>query len=127
MTGAADMVERIDRDGAELARLTHDSLVGAVPAPGRVRVLLFEVGTTVIEVQIDAAPSRRLLGRVKPPADVAIEMHAGEIGTDGEITAIARSDADGAFTLALPAQRSLVSLHCRLPDGTAVETARVRL
>lgn len=120
-------MERIDRGGAELARLTHDSLVGSHPTPGRPRVLIFAVGAVLIEMKVEAAPARRLHGRVTPAAEVDVEIHVGEIGADALVVASGRSDAAGGFELPLPAERSLVSLHCELPDGVAVETARVRL
>lgn len=121
------MTERIDRDGAVLARLTHDSLVGANPPPGRTRVLIFEGEPVSVEIQVEAAPTRRLLGRVIPAAEVVVDLHAGEVGSADAITATGIADGDGRFTLPLPPDRSLVSLHFRLSDGTAVETARVRL
>lgn len=121
------MMERIDRDGAVLARLTHDSLVGANPPPGRARVLIFEGDPVIVEIQVEAAPARRLLGRVTPAAEVAVDLHSGEVGSADAITATGSSDDDGRFALPLPPDRSLVSLHFQLPDGTAVETARVRL
>jgi hypothetical protein len=90
-------------------------------------VLIFEGGTVVVEIQVEAAPARVLRGLVTPAAEVVVDLHAGEVGSADAITASGSSDGDGRFALGLPPERSLVSLHFRLPDGTAVETARVRL
>ncbi|WP_232660907.1 hypothetical protein [Pseudonocardia sp. TRM90224] len=117
---------------AELARLTHDSLIDDGPvlarSSGQPRILTFEVSAVVIEVEVDTTPSgRRLLGQLVPAVEMELEVHVGEVGQDETVTATGRSDALGRFVLPLPKQRGLVRLRCTLPDGAAVETARIRL
>jgi|GEM_PF-317277 len=142
---------------AELATLTHDSLIDAGPVLARSsaspRILTFEVAAVQIEMEVEAATSgHRLLGQITPPAEVDValrsrevgsgevgsgEVGSGEVGSgevrsgeagDGEVgSAAARSDPLGRFVLPLPDGRPLVSVRCTFADGSAVETARVRL
>lgn len=117
---------------AELAALTFDSLVDDQPvrtrAEAQPRILTFEIASTVIEMEIDAAPSgSRILGQVVPAAEVDLELRLGEIGDVTQVTTTGRSDEMGRFVLPLPSGRGLASLRCTLPDGSVVETARVRL
>jgi hypothetical protein len=111
---------------AELAALTHDSLLDeepvAVRAAAQPRILTFETDGLTVEVEVDETPgARRLLGQLVPagPADLELRSAAGE-------PVAGQADELGRFVLALPAERQRVSLRCVRPDG-AVETAWVAL
>jgi hypothetical protein len=106
---------------AELAALAYDSLVDDGPALVRAangpRILTFEAGEVVLEVEVDASPgARRFLGQVVPAQGADIELRSG----DAPVTV--RADGLGRFTLPLPAQPQPVKLRCRLDDGVQVES-----
>jgi hypothetical protein len=108
---------------AELAVLTHDSLLDATPVLARSgtqpRMLTFEAGELTIELEVDSgAGQRRLVGQLLPGWPAELELRAG----DAE-PVTGRSDGLGRFSLPLPAERRRVGLRLRLADGTDVELA----
>lgn len=123
---------------AELARLVYDSLIDAhdgARSGDEPRLLTFtsttdegQAGGAVIEMEVDTgAGGRRIVGQVEPAAEAELEVRAGEVGAAEEVVARGRADAMGRFVLPLPAGRLLVSVRYRFPDGTLIQTARVRL
>ncbi|MGI5126021.1 hypothetical protein ACQEVB_04310 [Pseudonocardia sp. CA-107938] len=113
---------------AELARLVEDSLLestaGTRAGGTGPRLLAFESGEVVVELQIDG---RRVVGQVDPPAEVELELRAGAPDGPGALLATGRSDALGRFVLHVPAGVQLVTLGCTYPDGTGFRTSAVRL
>lgn len=108
---------------AELAALTHDSLLDDEPVLARAaaqpRILTFEAGELTIEVEVDETPGgRRLLGQLVPAGPAELELRCA-----GADTVTSAADEYGRFTLPLSAGRRRVSLLCRLADGTAVESS----
>jgi hypothetical protein len=106
---------------AELAELTHDSLVDAqaVTVRGQTgpRALTFEASDVSIEVEVAASGSgRRLLGQVLPPqrARIDVRQHDSEIRT-------VDSDDLGRFAIDNLGQRPL-SLRCHLSGRRPVLT-----
>lgn len=72
---------------AELAQLAYDSSEDSTPAGVRgvatARMLSFEVGTWMIDIEYDA-PTGSLMGQIDPARRVAVELHlaGGAIVTD---------------------------------------------
>ena len=126
---------------AELAELTHDSLVAprepGVRAAGQPRILTFEAGALTVEVEVDDVPgARRLIGQLTPPGPAELELRCGpdaDAGPDtdtGSDTAAepVRGEADGLgrFVLDLPAAKVRSSLRIRR-GAEVTETAWVPL
>lgn len=106
---------------AELAVLTHDSLLDDEPAlvrsTSQPRFLTFEGGDLTVEVEVDSTSSgRRLLGQVVPAQAVELELRTD----DGEPVSVA-ADGFGRFVISLPATRQRIGLRVRLADGSDVE------
>jgi hypothetical protein len=105
---------------AELAELTHDSLVDQPAvrtrgAPDR-RALTFEARDLVIEVEVSVAgQERRLLGQLVPAQPARIEVR--QAGATRSVEA----DAAGRFTVSGLESRP-VSLRCRLAGQDLVST-----
>ncbi|MDN5861482.1 MAG: hypothetical protein L0H84_23005 [Pseudonocardia sp.] len=116
-----------DADAA-LARLVHDSLLdqGSAARAGGAgpRLLAFEDGDTVVELQVDG---RRLVGQVDPPAGVALELCAADVDGPGEVLRTGQADAMGRFVLAVPPGAALVTVRCTYPDGATIRTGAIRL
>ena len=111
---------------AELAALTHDSLLDedrvGVRAADEPRILTFETDGVTIELAVDRTPgARRVIGQVVPPqeADLALVVDGAPTGTS------TRADQWGRFTLALPDREVRIALDVRLADGTAVRSSAV--
>jgi hypothetical protein len=110
---------------AELADLTHDSLVApaepGVRAAGQPRILTFEAGGLTVEVEVDDVPgARRLIGQLTPPGPAELELRTSGPAVTGE------ADELGRFVLDLPAGKTRSSLRIRR-DGDVTETAWVPL
>lgn len=110
---------------AELAELTHDSLVAppesGVRAAGQPRILTFEAGGLTVEVEVDDVPgARRLIGQLTPPGRADLELRTA----DGTVAGAA--DDLGRFVLALPGAKLRSSLRIRR-GGDVTETAWVPL
>ncbi len=108
---------------AELAELTHDSLIdhaaAGIRSAGGPRILTFEAAVSTIELEIDETPGgRRLIGQLVPPGPAELELHLAD-GSPGT-----RSSADelGRFVIALAARPVQARLRVSLPDGSAVES-----
>jgi hypothetical protein len=105
---------------AELAELTHDSLVDRPAvrtrgAPDR-RALTFEAPDLVIEVEVSVSgQERRLLGQLVPAQPARIEVR--QAGATRSVEA----DAAGRFTVSGLESRP-VSLRCRLAGQDLVST-----
>jgi hypothetical protein len=111
---------------AELAELTHDSLLDPVESgvrtTGQPRILTFAAGELTVEVEVDEAPgARRLIGQLTPPGPAHLELRSSAGPTLGE------ADPLGRFVLALPAERQRCSLRVERSDGATTETAWVTL
>ena len=99
---------------AELAELTHDSLLDGAEgrrtrAAGRPRLLTFQVDGFSIDAEVDAANgARRLIGQIVPPgpADLELQSDAAQAATQ------TRADDRGRFVLPLPAQETRFRLRC---------------
>lgn len=116
---------------AELAALTHDSLLDDAPALARSaagpRILAFEAGELTVEVEVDDRPGgRRLVGQLVPAQPASLELRELTAGPAGGIATTA--DELGRFLLPLPAGAAvLVRVRVTLADGSVVESAAVRL
>jgi len=111
---------------AELAALTHDSLLdderSGVRSADEPRILTFETDGVTIELEVDRTPgARRLIGQVVPPqaADLALIVDGAPTGTS------THADEWGRFTLPLPDGEVRIALDVRLADGTAVRSSTV--
>ena len=109
---------------AELAALTHDSLVDGVGSGARYgeqpRILTFTAADLSVEVEVESSGAgRRLVGQVVPPRVVSLELRAGEEVWRTE------SDELGRFVLALPARPRLARLRVTSPDGPVLDCAAV--
>jgi len=110
---------------AELAELTHDSLIApaapGVRAAGQPRILTFEAGGLTVEVEVDEAPgARRLIGQLTPPGRAELELRTSDTPVVGE------ADELGRFVLDLPAGKTRSSLRIRR-GADVTETAWVPL
>lgn len=97
---------------AELAALTHDSLVDAEPALMRgasdIRSLTFESPRVTVEVEVDGG--RTMTGQIVPPRPARIDLQQG-----GEHVVSVEADQAGIFFLDdLPT--GPISLICRALD-----------
>jgi hypothetical protein len=109
---------------AQLAALTHDSLVDQAPVAMRgaapPRLLTFDAADLRVEVEVDAGPGeragRRLFGQLVPPQPARIEARDGAGGRR-----TAEADQAGRFALdGLPA--GPLSLWCHRPGRPPVAT-----
>jgi hypothetical protein len=105
---------------AELAELTHDSLVDQTAvrtrgAPDR-RALTFEARDLIIEVEVSVSgQERRLLGQLVPAQPARIEIR--------QAGATRRIEADAAGRFMVPGLEARpVSLRCRLAGRDPVST-----
>jgi hypothetical protein len=105
---------------AELAELTHDSLVDQTAvrtrgAPDR-RALTFEARDLIIEVEVSVSGrERRLLGQLVPAQPARIEIR--------QAGATRRIEADAAGRFMVPGLEARpVSLRCRLAGRDPVST-----
>jgi hypothetical protein len=95
--------------------------VAAVRTTGQPRILTFEAGELIIEVEVDETPgARRLIGQLTPPGPAELELRTPEE------TVLGSADELGRFVLALPIQRLRSSLRVRRGDQAA-ETSWVTL
>jgi hypothetical protein len=109
---------------AELAALTSDSLLD--PAVGvrgtqEPRLLTFEAGDLMIEVEVSVAGAeRRLLGQLVPPQAAQIDLR------QGATTRTAQADVTGRFAVRDLLARPF-SLRCTFTDREPVHTEWVNL
>jgi hypothetical protein len=115
------------RVDAELAELTFDSLLedaalAGVRSASTVRLVTFEAGEVVVEVEItDAGDRRRLIGQLVPPQVARVEIRTQDSNHEVDADELGRFAADG-----LPSGPA--SLRCRLStSGQVVETGWVVL
>ncbi|MCO1661101.1 hypothetical protein [Pseudonocardia humida] len=114
---------------AELAELTHDSLIAqrelGVRAAGQPRILTFEAGGMTVEVEVDDVPgARRLIGQLTPPGRADLELRSADDTVVGSI--VGSADELGRFVLDLPAGKQRSSLRIRR-GAEVTETAWVPL
>jgi hypothetical protein len=101
---------------AELASLVFDSVdAGAIRGARDTRLFIFEGtrGSAEVEVSVDPAGGRRLVGRVDPVRPARIECRCGEQQTS------TTADELGRFTLTAPPTGPF-RLLCQFEDGTLV-------
>lgn len=106
---------------AELAALTHDSLlsdelVGVREGAGRVRAITFETDGLAVELEVDA---RGAVGQILPPQRGTVAVR-GALGEGATVEA----DEVGRFELR-PLPPGPVSLRCRTAGGRSFVTSWV--